>query len=163
MYRNTKATLQKLLGVGTRTTSRELCVQFGCARHEPSVKAALVAYKERFVRRLPAAQQGHVDFSRPVFLATAFYLVARKNRVQVGSAGAGGLGGAKERAWFPSKLWGRWQAACSSLRLCMRAPRAESLCLNWAAQGGVHACLLTLPPLLAGGQEQAAAAAGGDD
>jgi hypothetical protein len=69
--------------VGTQVTPRDLCIQHGCARLEGAVKAALAAYKDRFVRRLPAAQQGHVDFGRPVFLATAFYLVARKNKMQV--------------------------------------------------------------------------------
>ena len=57
--------------------------QFGCARHDQSVRAALAAYKERFVRSLPVAQQGRVDFGRPVFLAVAFFLVARKHRVAV--------------------------------------------------------------------------------
>lgn len=102
VYKNTKATLQKLLGVGSKATARDLCIQFGCARHESAVKAALTAYKERFVRRLPAAKQGHVDFGRPVFLAAAFYLVARKNKTQVGGAGEGlseerkGRGGGRE-------------------------------------------------------------------
>jgi len=86
VYRTTKATLQRLLGVGSQTTARDLCIQHGCARLEQSVKAALAAYKERFVRRLPLSQQQHVDFGRPVFLATAFYLVARKNKMKVGNA-----------------------------------------------------------------------------
>lgn len=75
VYRNAKAALQKILGVGSRATARELCVQFGCARHHDGVRACLAAFKERFVRSLPAVQQGHVDFSRAVFLAAAFYLV----------------------------------------------------------------------------------------
>ncbi|EFN54248.1 hypothetical protein CHLNCDRAFT_11567, partial [Chlorella variabilis] len=83
VYRNAKAALQKVLGVTSKTTARELCVQFGCAGHEPAVRAALAAYKDRFVRSLPAAQQRHVDFGRPVFLAAAFYLVARKKKVAV--------------------------------------------------------------------------------
>lgn len=83
VYRNTKAALQKVLGLAGRATARELCVQFGCARHDQAVRACLAAYKERFVRSLPPAQQGHVDFARPAFLAAAFYLVARKNKVAV--------------------------------------------------------------------------------
>ncbi|GAB4822186.1 hypothetical protein N2152v2_009232 [Parachlorella kessleri] len=83
VYRTTKATLQRLLGIGSQTTARDLCIQHGCARLEQSVKAALAAYKERFVRRLPPSQQQHVDFGRPVFLATAFYLVAKKNKMKV--------------------------------------------------------------------------------
>ena len=35
------------------------------------------------MRSLPPAQQVHVDFGRAVFLAAAFYLVARKNKVAV--------------------------------------------------------------------------------
>ena len=138
VYRNAKAALQKVLGVTSKATARELCVQvgfrpgrwlgcrgeqaphlppreaahrpphsaplpsslripprppqFGCAGHEPAVRAALAAYKDRFVRSLPAAQQRHVDFGRPVFLAAAFYLVARKKKVAVRAAG-GGVGG----------------------------------------------------------------------
>ncbi|KAL4423114.1 hypothetical protein ABPG77_004797 [Micractinium sp. CCAP 211/92] len=83
VYRNAKAAMQKVLGVTSRATARDLCIQFGCARHDQSVRAALAAYKERFVRSLPPAQQARVDFGRPVFLAAAFYLVARKHKVQV--------------------------------------------------------------------------------
>ncbi len=57
VYKNTRATLAKLLNVGSKASARDLCIQFGCARHEATVKASLAAYKERFVRRLPAAQQ----------------------------------------------------------------------------------------------------------
>lgn len=83
MYRNAKAALQKVLGVVPKATARDLCIQFGCARHDQSVRACLAAYKERFVRSLPEVQRGHVDFSRAVFLAAAFFLVARKNKVAV--------------------------------------------------------------------------------
>ncbi|KAL4458304.1 hypothetical protein ABPG75_013169 [Micractinium tetrahymenae] len=83
VYRNGKAALQKVLGVSSKATARDLCIQFGCARHDQSVRAALAAFKERFVKSLPPAQQGRVDFGRPVFLAVAFYLVARKHKVQV--------------------------------------------------------------------------------
>ncbi|KAI3435711.1 hypothetical protein D9Q98_001769 [Chlorella vulgaris] len=83
VYRAAKAALQKILGVTGKATARDLCIQFGCARHDASVRAALAAYKERFVRSLPTVQQGRVDFGRPVFLAAAFYLVARKNKVAV--------------------------------------------------------------------------------
>lgn len=47
------------------------------------MRACLAAYKERFVRSLSEVQRGHVDFSRAVFLAAAFYLVARKHKVAV--------------------------------------------------------------------------------
>ncbi|PSC69652.1 Origin recognition complex subunit 6 [Micractinium conductrix] len=84
VYRAGKAVLQKALGVaGGGRSARELCVQFGCARHEQAVKEALAAFKERFVRSLPPAAQARVDFGRTVFLAAAFYLVARKHRVAV--------------------------------------------------------------------------------
>lgn len=83
VYRNAKAALQKVLGVVPKATARDLCIQFGCARHDQSVRACLAAYKERFDRSLPEVQRGHVDFSRTVFLAAAFYLVARKNKVAV--------------------------------------------------------------------------------
>lgn len=83
MYRSSKAALQKVLGVGTRATARDLCIQYGCARHDAAVRACLAAFKERYVRSLPEVQRAHVDFGRAVFLAAAFYMVARKNKVQV--------------------------------------------------------------------------------
>ena len=82
-YAHARALLQKVLGVSASASPRDLCIRFGCAAHEAAVRAALSAYKTRFVARLPEARRGHVDFGRPVFLAAAFFLVARKNRVAV--------------------------------------------------------------------------------
>ena len=39
-------------------------------------------YKDRFVASLPESDKASADFGRPVFLAVAFYLVARKNKVK---------------------------------------------------------------------------------
>lgn len=82
-YLNSRATLQKALGVRTVASPRDLCIQFGCARHEAEVRSTLVSYKQRFLTALPELQREKVDFSRPVFLAAVFCLVARKNRVCV--------------------------------------------------------------------------------
>ncbi len=42
---------------------------------------ALALYKERFLARLAPAARQAADFSRPAFMAAAFYLAARKVRV----------------------------------------------------------------------------------
>jgi hypothetical protein len=89
------------------------------------VRAALAAYKERFVRSLPAAQRGHVDFGRPVFLAAAFFLVARKNRVAVrreeaqSLSNAGGQCGTTGCAVGPAPPCPGWP--CGSLHASKRA------------------------------------------
>mmetsp|Transcript_4086 Transcript_4086/g.25712 ORF Transcript_4086/g.25712 Transcript_4086/m.25712 type:complete len:283 (-) Transcript_4086:1634-2482(-) len=63
---------------------RSLCVQFGCARIESSVGAWLDTYKRRFVASLPQERRANVHFGdRPVFQASAFYLVARKHKLRV--------------------------------------------------------------------------------
>jgi origin recognition complex subunit 6 len=82
-FQTTRIMLQKVLGVRSGATSRDLCVQFGCARLEPAVRDALATFRARFVARLPPMQRSNADFSRPVFLAAAFALVARQSRVGV--------------------------------------------------------------------------------
>lgn len=82
-YANARVTLQKALCVRSNPTARDLCIQFGCARLEAAVRATLASYKQRFAASLPECQRGNLDFSRPVFLAASFYLIARKNRVKV--------------------------------------------------------------------------------
>jgi origin recognition complex subunit 6 len=84
-YRNSKTTLQKVLKLGVRTSARDLCIQSGCAGIERQVKAALDTYKAAFIESLPQgySQSIVVDFSRPVFLAAAFYATARKHKVSV--------------------------------------------------------------------------------
>jgi hypothetical protein len=84
-YRNSKTTLQKVLKLGIRTSARDLCIQFGCAGIERQVKAALDTYKAAFIESLPQgySQSIVVDFSRPVFLAAAFFATARKHKVSV--------------------------------------------------------------------------------
>ncbi len=42
---------------------------------------ALSLYKERFLRNLTPAARVAADFSRPAFIAAAFYLSARKVRI----------------------------------------------------------------------------------
>lgn len=84
-YRNSKTTLQKVLKLGIRTSARDLCIQFGCAGIERQVKTALDTYKAAFIESLPQgySQSIVVDFSRPVFLAAAFFATARKHKVSV--------------------------------------------------------------------------------
>jgi hypothetical protein len=40
-------------------------------------------YKKRFIAALPESRKGHADFGRPVFMAVAFFLCAKKNKVCV--------------------------------------------------------------------------------
>lgn len=62
-------------------------MQFGCARIESSVEAWLDTYKRRFVASLPQERRASVHFGdRPVFQASAFYLVARKHKLRVDKA-----------------------------------------------------------------------------
>lgn len=44
-------------------------------------------YKQRFLAKLSETEKASADFSRPVFLAVAFYLVARKNKVTMLNTG----------------------------------------------------------------------------
>jgi origin recognition complex subunit 6 len=83
VYANTKLLLQRLLGIRHRASPAELCTQFGCVRLERGVKAALAALRSRFAARLPPQEQAFLDLSRPVFLAAAFYIVARKHKVSI--------------------------------------------------------------------------------
>lgn len=84
LYQNARATVQKVLCVGRNsTTPRDLCIRFGCARLELPIRTAFASFKERLIAALPPADRDNVDFTRPVFLAAVFFLVARKHRVKV--------------------------------------------------------------------------------
>jgi len=82
----TVATLRTALGVSTKVSLQRLCLMFGCVRLEPAVRRLLACYREGFVSQLHASQRGNADFSSPVFVAAAFYLIARKNQVKVDRA-----------------------------------------------------------------------------
>lgn len=99
------ACLHSCIADGEALPSRVPFSQFGCARHEASVRAALAAYKERFVHSLPAAQQRQCDFGRPVFLAAAFYLVARRNKVAVRQARLVLKGAARGHSVATASIW----------------------------------------------------------
>lgn len=56
-----------------------------CTGFRQSVIRVLQLYKERFVNRLSSSSdKANANFGRPVFLAVAFSLVARKNKVCLG-------------------------------------------------------------------------------
>ncbi|KAJ8441331.1 hypothetical protein Cgig2_024843 [Carnegiea gigantea] len=61
---------------------RELAIQFGCVRIIPLVQKGLKLYKERFFASLPPSRRGSTDFTRPVFIAVAFYLCAKKQKLK---------------------------------------------------------------------------------
>lgn len=88
-YGNAYTLLSRALPSSRPTVAplRALCVQFGCARIESSVQAWLDTYKRRFVASLPQERRANVHFGdRPVFQASAFYLVARKHKLRVDKA-----------------------------------------------------------------------------
>ncbi|XP_028752833.1 origin of replication complex subunit 6-like isoform X3 [Neltuma alba] len=71
------------LGVKTKLDIRELAIQFGCVRIISYVRDGLNFYKERFLSSLPASRRASADFTRPVFIAVAFYLCAKKHKLKV--------------------------------------------------------------------------------
>ncbi|KAI4294971.1 hypothetical protein MLD38_040747 [Melastoma candidum] len=75
--------LQNGLGVKNTLDVRELGIQFGCVRLIPSVKEGLSLYKKRFLASLPSSRKSAADFARPVFVAVAFYLCAKKHKLKV--------------------------------------------------------------------------------
>ncbi|XP_045815007.1 origin of replication complex subunit 6 isoform X2 [Trifolium pratense] len=71
------------IGVKLKLDVRELAIQFGCVRIIPYVRDGLKLYKDRFLSSLPAARRASADFTRPVFMAVAFYLCAKKHKLKV--------------------------------------------------------------------------------
>ncbi|KMT07082.1 hypothetical protein BVRB_6g154090 [Beta vulgaris subsp. vulgaris] len=74
--------LQNVLDVKNNLDVRELAIQFGCVRIIPFVQKGLRLYKDRFFASLPASRRGSTDFTRPVFIAVAFYLCAKKHKLK---------------------------------------------------------------------------------
>lgn len=75
--------MQNGIGVKARLDVRELAVQFGCVRIISFVQKGFSLYKDRFLAALPASRRANTDFSRPVFMAVAFYLCAKKHKLKV--------------------------------------------------------------------------------
>lgn len=82
--------LQKLLGVRSQISPRDLCLQFGCIRLERPTLAALTTLKQRYVSALPAADRGTVALGKPAFVAAVFLAMAQKHKVKVLGCGFGG-------------------------------------------------------------------------
>lgn len=83
VYNNTFNMVQKVLSVSMHANIQELAVQFGCVRIAPSIQQCLATYRDKFLASLSELERKKADFSRPVFAAAAFYLVARKHKVKV--------------------------------------------------------------------------------
>ncbi|KAL2922642.1 Origin of replication complex subunit 6 [Bienertia sinuspersici] len=81
-YNRSFNSLQNVLDVKNNLDVRELAIQFGCVRIIPFVQKGLKLYKNRFFASLPASRRGSTDFSRPVFMAVAFYLCAKKHKLK---------------------------------------------------------------------------------
>ncbi|KAM3754496.1 hypothetical protein ACB098_03G169400 [Castanea mollissima] len=75
--------LQNGLGVKNNLDVRELAIQFGCVRLIPIVNKGFSLYRNRFLASLPASRRASADFTRPVFIAVAFYLCAKKHKLKV--------------------------------------------------------------------------------
>ncbi|XP_021741000.1 origin of replication complex subunit 6-like [Chenopodium quinoa] len=81
-YTRSFNSLQNVLDVKNNLDVRELAIQFGCVRIIPFVQKGLKMYKARFFASLPASRRSSTDFSRPVFMAVAFYLCAKKHKLK---------------------------------------------------------------------------------
>uniref|UniRef100_A0A7C9DYF5 Origin recognition complex subunit 6 n=1 Tax=Opuntia streptacantha TaxID=393608 RepID=A0A7C9DYF5_OPUST len=81
-YNRSFNSLQNVLDVKSNLDVRELAIQFGCVRIIPLVQRGLKLYKERFFASLPLSRRGSTDFTRPVFIAVAFYLCAKKHKLK---------------------------------------------------------------------------------
>ncbi|XP_030550708.1 origin of replication complex subunit 6 [Rhodamnia argentea] len=82
-YNRSFISMQNGLGLKNTLDIRELAIQFGCVRLIPFVKKGLSLYKDRFLASLPASRRATADFTRPVFVAVAFYLCAKKQKLKV--------------------------------------------------------------------------------
>lgn len=83
VYNKSLGLMSKLLGIKAKVTAKDLCVQFGCVRLEQATQQTLVLYKERYLKSLPPSQRAAADFSRPSFVAAAFFLTTKKAKVRV--------------------------------------------------------------------------------
>ncbi|KNA14407.1 hypothetical protein SOVF_107730 [Spinacia oleracea] len=81
-YNRSFNSLQNVLDVKNTLDVRELAIQFGCVRIIPFVQKGLKLYKSRFFASLPASRRSSTDFGRPVFMAVAFYLCAKKHKLK---------------------------------------------------------------------------------
>ncbi|GMH15307.1 hypothetical protein Nepgr_017148 [Nepenthes gracilis] len=81
-YNRSLNSLQHVLDVKNKLDIRELAIQFGCIRLIPFVQKGLKLYMDRFFASLPATRRAATDFTRPVFLAVAFYLCAKKHKLK---------------------------------------------------------------------------------
>ncbi|KAL5098861.1 hypothetical protein RYX36_003188, partial [Vicia faba] len=71
------------IGVKLKLDVRELAIRFGCVGIIPYVCDGLKLYKDRFLASLPGARRVSANFTRPVFMAVAFYLSAKKQKLKV--------------------------------------------------------------------------------
>lgn len=83
-----------------------------CLTHRQTIQRVLNLYKERFVAKLPDADKAKASFARPVFLASAFYLVARKHKARL------------------RRLWGRGFTSLGSSMHAPTPPGPKATCVN---------------------------------
>jgi hypothetical protein len=83
-YESVYKMLQQTLGLNRKVDLQHLVVRYGCASLRPLVIQVLQLYKERFLAQLGSTEErSKADFTRPTFLAAAFALVMKKNKMKV--------------------------------------------------------------------------------
>lgn len=83
-YASVYKMLQQTLDLNRKVDLQHLVVRFGCASIRSQVVKLLQMHKERFLARLGSEEErSKADFTRPTFLAAAFFLVAKKHKIKV--------------------------------------------------------------------------------
>ena len=70
---------QELVGVRRVLTGRDLCVQFGCVQLASEVIVVLNRLKAVLLRNVSEDRKRFADFSKPVYMGTAFLVTAQKH------------------------------------------------------------------------------------
>ena len=77
-YQRVRSIMMKMLGLKQHVTPRDLCIQFGCLKLEPILRATLEEFKLRMEDRNSNAKSGKdtIDIRSPKIVGAAFTLVA---------------------------------------------------------------------------------------
>ncbi len=80
-YQVAHTSLQNLLGIKPKVSTRDLAIQFRSPKLAKIADRLLDCYKEKFLEGVAPQQRQFADFSRPVFPAVAFYLAGKQSKV----------------------------------------------------------------------------------
>ena len=82
IYNKHLQNISHILGLRNAVSLKELCVQYGCLHIHELAQRAFQLYVDRFIEALPPQRRDGVDFStKPIYVAMAFYLAAKKMKV----------------------------------------------------------------------------------